>query len=305
MKFLKSFLASLLGIVVFFLLVCSCNILIAREIMSEKTMKAIIDVVPELIEEESSNGTDKSMVDSFIEQIEGVDPELAKYYDEEELTDEIAKMFSSALENLGNTEAEYLIDTTSFEQYILQGINEYEKETGFDIDDTVIEEMFDEINEENNITREELGINEYLFIFEAIQSNTLLLSLISGIVLCVIIMFILLGNIHQTLFKVKTPFLVNGVGALIVGTGLNSVLSKIEVNASFTLEEVVKIVSAPFFKVGIVSTVIGIALIIISQVLKHNKSISNSNEALENLGNANYVPNNNISNTPYNGYQNH
>ena len=269
MNFIKSFLASLLGIVVFFLLVCSCNIFIARELMSEKTMKAIINVVPELIEEESSNGTDKSMVDSFIEQIEGVDPELAKYYDEEELTDEIAKMFSSALENLGNTEAEYLIDTTSFEQYILH------------------------------------GINEYLFIFEAIESNTLLFSLISGIVLCIIIMFILVGNIHKTLFKVKTPFLVNGIGALIVGGGLNSVLFNIKLNGSFSLNEVAKIVSAPFFKVGVVSTVIGIALIIISQVLKHNKSISNSNEALENLGNVNYIPNNNISNTPYNGYQNH
>lgn len=299
---MKKFLASLLGIVVFFLLVFSCNIIIAREIMSEKTMKAVIEVIPELIEEENS---DKSMVESFIEQIEGVDPELAKYYDDEELTDEIAKMFSSALENLGNPDSEYLIDTTSFEQYILQGINEYEKETGFDIDDAVIEEMFDEINEENNITREELGIDEYLFIFETIQSNTILLSLISGIVLCIIIMFILLANIHDTLLKVKTPFIVNGIGALVVGGGLTTLLTEIEVNGSFPLDKIAQILTTPFFKVGIISTVIGIALIIIAHVLKHNKSISNSNAALENLGNVNYVPNNNISNTPYNGYQNH
>lgn len=299
---MKKFLASLLGIVVFFLLVFSCNIIIAREIMSEKTIKTVIEVIPELIEEENSN---KSMVESFIEQIEGVDPELAKYYNDEELTDEIVKMFSSALENLGNPESEYLIDTTSFEQYILQGINEYEKETGFDIDDTIIEEMFDEINEENNITREELGIDEYLFIFETIQSNTVLISLVSGIVLCIILMFILLANIHDTLLKVKTPFLVNGIGALIVGGGLTSLLTEIEVNGSFPLDKIAQILSTPFFKVGIISVVIGIALIIISKVLKHNRSISNSNEALENLGNVNYVPNNNISNTPYNGYQNH
>ena len=299
---MKKFLASLLGIVVFFLLVFSCNIIIAREIMSEKTIKTVIEVIPELIEEENSN---KSMVESFIEQIEGVDPELAKYYNDEELTDEIAKMFSSALENLGNPESEYLIDTTSFEQYILQGINEYEKETGFDIDDTIIEEMFDEINEENNITREELGIDEYLFIFETIQSNTVLISLVSGIVLCIILMFILLANIHDTLLKVKTPFLVNGIGALIVGGGLTSLLTEIEVNGSFPLDKIAQLLSTPFFKVGIISVVIGIALIIISKVLKHNRSISNSNEALENLGNVNYVPNNNISNTPYNGYQNH
>lgn len=299
---MKRFLASLLGIVVFFLLVFSCNIIIVREIMSEKTIKTVIEVIPELIEEENSN---KSMVESFIEQIEGVDPELAKYYNDEELTDEIAKMFSSALENLGNPESEYLIDTTSFEQYILQGINEYEKETGFDIDDTIIEEMFDEINEENNITREELGIDEYLFIFETIQSNTVLISLVSGIVLCIILMFILLANIHDTLLKVKTPFLVNGIGALIVGGGLTSLLTEIEVNGSFPLDKIAQILSTPFFKVGIISIVIGIALIIISKVLKHNRSISNSNAALENLGNVNYVPNNNISNTPYNGYQNH
>ena len=65
--------------------------------------------------------------------------------------------------------------------------------------------------------------------------------------------------------------------------------------------DIVRILTFPFLKVGLVSAVVGITFWILSKVLKYNKSIENSNKALENLGNTHYTPNNNIQNTPYTG----
>ena len=90
-----------------------------------------------------------------------------------------------------------------------------------------------------------------------------------------------------------------------VGYGLESFLKAVETNEIPLSSDLISVVSSPFYKVGFISIAIAVALIVIAKVLKHNKSISNSNVALENLGNVNYIPNNNISNTPYNGYQNH
>lgn len=302
---MKKFLASLLGVVMFFLLVPTCTLIITREIMSEKTIRAVIEIVPEIIEDKTVEGSKQSIAETFIQDIEGVDPKLAEYYDDEELVDELAKMFASVLENLGNPESEYLIDTTSFKEYLKQGIKEYEKDTGTEIGVEIIDIAFEEINNEVNITREELGLENYAFIFEMIFSNNLLITLVAGIVLCIILIYILLGKIQEALLKVKTPFLVNGIGALIIGTGLRNIILGIKVGGDYPLDKISSIISFPFFKVAFASIFIGILLIIIAKILKHNRSIENSNAALENLGNVNYIPNNNISNTPYNGYQNH
>lgn len=302
---MKRFIASILGIIVFILLVGTCTQLIVREILSANTLNSLVEVLPEVLEEEIGIEDGEQAIEDLTSAMEEEYPGISEYFDVKEFKKELVTLVATGLKNLGNPDAKELIETDSFKEYIEDSITKYEKETNNDVDDALIEELFDTMDEELYITKESIGIGEEVIIFEIIFSNKILITLIAGIVLCIILMFILLGNIQTTLLKVKTPFLVNGVGALLVGFAVNSLISGMEVNGSYPLAKVGFIVSTPFFKVAAISIVIGIALIIIAKVLKNNRSIENSNNAIENLGNETYTPNNNISNTPYNGYQNH
>ncbi len=123
--------------------------------------------------------------------------------------------------------------------------------------------------------------------------------------MCIIIIFILLGKIKDTLSKISTPFIINGIFTILLGMFVSSMLSTAEFNSSTLPINIINLFSLPFHKVGMLWLFIGIVLVIMSRILKSNKSIENSNNAIENLSNVNYIPNNNVSNTPYNGYQNH
>lgn len=300
---MKKIFASLLGIVVFFLLVPAGTIIIARDLFGENTVEKVLEVAPELLDETASG---ESLADLFISRLEEIEPTFSKNLDEEELQKELAKMFSSMFENLGNPETKYIFDTSGMEEYFKKAIKEYEKETGITFPDEEIDSFVEKINE-NNPKREEIvqDFPEIIAIFEILYSNKIQVSLITGIILCIILMLVLLADIPLTLAKVKTPFLVHGIGTLLIAFGISGLLSSAEVTSGVNPKELVGILTAPFFKVGVVSIAISVVLMIISKVLKHNKSISNSNAALENLGNTTYIPSTNISNTPYNGYQNH
>lgn len=302
---MKRFFSSLLGVIVFFLLVGTCTLYIAREILSANTLNSLVEVVPEVLEEEIGIGDGEEAIAEFTSAIEDKYPGISEYFDVKEFKKELVTLVATGLENLGNPASNELIDTTSFKKYIKTSISKYEKETKNDVDDALIEELFDTMDEELYITKESIGIGEERAIFEVIFSNKIIITLVAGIVLCIILMFILLGKIQDTLLKVKTPFLVNGAGAIIVGVAINNLISGMEVEGAYPLIKVGTIVSTPFFKVAAFSIIIGLALMIIAKVLKNNRSIENSNNAIENLGNVNYTPNNNITNTPYNGYQNH
>lgn len=300
---MKRFLASLLGVVIFFLLLPTCVILVARDLSSEKTIGKILEVAPQLIDEESSGET---IAQSIINEMEKRDDEAAKYIKEDELQEQFVILFSSALQNLGNPDAENLIDITGLKKYFENVLDEYEEDTGEEIPEDYVDDLFESM-ELDLISREEIKqeAGGVLVIFEAIYSNNVLITLISGIVLCVILMFILLKDISLTLLKVKTSFMINGILIILLGSGLSAALNSTEMNGGPVPIDLISTVTFPFYKVGAISIVIAIILIVVAKVLKHNKSISNSNAALENLGNVNYNPNNNITNTPYNGYQNH
>ena len=300
---MKRFLASLLGVVIFFLLLPTCVILVARDLSSEKTIGKILEVAPQLIDEESSGET---IAQSIINEMEKRDDEAAKYIKEDELQEQFVILFSSALQNLGNPDAENLIDITGLKKYFENVLDEYEEDTGEEIPEDYVDDLFESM-ELDLISREEIKqeAGGVLVIFEAIYSNNVLITLISGIVLCVILMFILLKDISLTLLKVKTSFMINGILIILLGSGLSAALNSTEMNGGPVPIDLISTVTFPFYKVGAISIVIAIILIVVAKVLKHNKSISNSYAALENLGNVNYNPNNNITNTPYNGYQNH
>ena len=300
---MKRFLASLLGVVIFFLLLPTCVILVARDLSSEKTIGKILEVAPQLIDEESSGET---IAQSIINEMEKRDDEAAKYIKEDELQEQFVILFSSALQNLGNPDVENLIDITGLKKYFENVLDEYEEDTGEEIPEDYVDDLFESM-ELDLISREEIKqeAGGVLVIFEAIYSNNVLITLISGIVLCVILMFILLKDISLTLLKVKTSFMINGILIILLGSGLSAALNSTEMNGGPVPIDLISTVTFPFYKVGAISIVIAIILIVVAKVLKHNKSISNSNAALENLGNVNYNPNNNITNTPYNGYQNH
>lgn len=295
---MKKFLASLVGIIMFGLLSFSCTIYIARDIMSEKTIKSIMDKVTENYSDEET-----LFVDEFTSPLTEQYPTIDEYFSEEELKQELTNIMVTFLENLANKEEKQLLDTSSLKELYRKNIKEYEEDTGIIVSTTLIDEVFEVIDENYNITRESFG--DAIVIFEVVYSDQILLSLISGIFLCILVIFILLGKIKETLLKIKTPFFVNGIGTLIIAAFINSLESSTEINGMPIPQDITNIFISPFLRVGITCVVIGIGLVIASNILKHNKSIENSNNAIENLGNVNYNPSSNISNTPYNGYQNH
>ena len=291
---MKKFLASLVGIIMFGLLSFSCTIYIARDIMSEKTIKSIMDEVTENYSDEET-----LFVDEFTSPLTEQYPTIDEYFSEEELKQELTNIMVTFLENLANKEEKQLLDTSSLKELYRKNIKEYEEDTGIIVSTTLIDEVFEVIDENYNITRDSFG--DAIVIFEVVYSDQILLSLISGIFLCILVIFILLGKIKETLLKIKTPFFVNGIGTLTVAAFINSLESSTEINGMPMPQDITNIFISPFIKVGITCVVIGIGLVIASNILKHNKSIENSNNAIENLGNPNYHSINNISNTPYKG----
>ena len=291
---MKKFLASLVGIIMFGLLSFSCTIYIARDIMSEKTIKSIMDEVTENYSDEET-----LFVDEFTSPLTEQYPTIDEYFSEEELKQELTNIMVTFLENLANEEEKQLLDTSSLKELYRKNIKEYEEDTGIIVSTTLIDEVFEVIDENYNITRDSFG--DAIVIFEVVYSDQILLSLISGIFLCILVIFILLGKIKETLLKIKTPFFVNGIGTLIIAALINSLQSSTEINGMPMPQEITNIFISPFLSVGITCVVIGIGLVIASNILKHNKSIENSNNAIENLGNPNYHSINNISNTPYKG----
>lgn len=291
---MKKFLASLAGIIMFGLLSFSCTIYIARDIMSEKTIKSIMDKVTENYSDEET-----LFVDEFTSPLTEQYPTIDEYFSEEELKQELTNIMVTFLENLANKEEKQLLDTSSLKELYRKNIKEYEEDTGIIVSTTLIDEVFEVIDENYNITRESFG--DAIVIFEVVYSDQILLSLISGIFLCILVIFILLGKIKETLLKIKTPFFVNGIGTLIIAAFINSLESSTEINGMPIPQDITNIFISPFLRVGITCVVIGIGLVIASNILKHNKSIENSNNAIENLGNPNYHSINNISNTPYKG----
>ena len=305
---MKKFFASLIGIVIFFLLVPTCTIFIIRGILSEKTIEVIMDTVPEILEVENEDGTTDNIIESFISDIEQEEPALAKQFKEEDIKHEIVVIITSMIENLGDPESESLLDTTSLKDYMDKVITAYEKEKGIELEDELKDELYESIDSELQYPREQAKeeLGPLVQILEIVFSNNILITLVSLIVLCIIVIFALLQNIPDTLLKVKTPFLVNGIGTLIIGTIVYSILGSIELEPGVIPTALIIAITSPLFKVGIACIVLAVVLIVISKVLKNNRSIENSNNAIENLGNVNnYNPNNNISNIPYNGYQNH
>ena len=301
---MKRFLASLLGVVVFFLLVPTCVILVARDLTSEKTIGKILDVSPELFGEEYEN---QGFAESIIKEIEDIDPRYADCFEEDEVEEIIAKSISQAIRNIGNSEAEYIIDTTEIIEYVTKATEEYADEIGEELPEGFKEELTEYVNKIGGLSRDEFisDIEEAVVVFEVVYSNSILITLIAGMALCIVLMFILLGNVKDTLSKAKTPFMVNGILIVLLGSGVSALLKSGELNGAPVPLDLISTVTFPFYKIGAISIVISVILIVVSKVLTHNKSISNSNDAIENLGNTTYIPNNNITNTPYNGYQNH
>lgn len=301
---MKRFLASLLGVVVFFLLVPTCVILVARDLTSEKTIGKILDVSPQLFGEEYE---DQGFGESIIKEIEDIDPKYAECFDEKELEEITAKVLAQALRNMGDSKVEYLIDTTEITEYVIKATEEYADEIGEELPEDFKEQLTEYIDGIGGWSRDELigDDEEVLVIFEVVYSNSILITLIAGMALCIVLMFILLGNIKDTLSKAKTPFMVNGILIVLLGSGVSALLKSGELNGAPVPLDLISTVTFPFYKIGAISIVISVILIVVSKVLTHNKSISNSNDAIENLGNTTYIPNNNITNTPYNGYQNH
>jgi len=299
---MKRFLASLIGVVVFFLLVPTCTIFIVRGILSENTVEVMVDTVPNILEVENEDGTTENIIESFISDVEKEDPALAKYFKEEEIKEELVILLTTAIENLANPDAEYLLDTTSLKEYIENIVKSYEKEKGVNLGSESLDEIYEAFDEELMYPREEAKeeLGGLLTVLEVVFSNKLLITLISLIALCIVLIFVLVQSIPISLLKIKTPFLVNGIITLIIGAILNSILKSVEMNEGTLPSAFVGAITAPFFKVAFISIIIAIGLIVAAKVLKHNKSIENSNDAIENLGNANYTPNN-VSNTPYTG----
>jgi hypothetical protein len=262
--------------------------------MSEKTIKSIMDEVTENYSDEET-----LFVDEFTSPLTEQYPTIDEYFSEEELKQELTNIMVTFLENLANKEEKQLLDTSSLKELYRKNIKEYEEDTGIIVSTTLIDEVFEVIDENYNITRASFG--DAIVIFEVIYSDQILLSLISGIFLCILVIFILLGKIKETLLKIKTPFFVNGIGTLIIAAFINSLESSTEINGMPMPQDITNIFISPFLRVGITCVVIGIGLVIASNILKHNKSIENSNNAIENLGNPNYHSINNISNTPYKG----
>ena len=293
---MRKFFAGLLCFTMFWLLTLTSTIIITRDIFSENTVENLMEFIVEYNETENGEGL---FVPNLTAPLAEIYPDIPNYFEEEDFQKAVTEIIVTTIHNFANKETDKLVDTTPLKQVYIDSIKDYEEQTGKDVPDIVLDQMFIEIDRAYTI--DETIISDYLFIFEMIYSNNILLYLISGMALCIIVIFFLLGGLKDTLAKVKAPFISNGIGILLICYIIYSLLSEMNINDRVVPSNFTMVFTYPFLKVGVVSIVIGITFWILSKVLKYNKSIENSNKALENLGSTNYNHNNNIQNMPYTG----
>lgn len=266
---LKKICSAFMTIIMLIALSSLSTLIIVRIILSG-------EVIGNLFSNVMNASSGENYLDKVVEPI--VDEnykDFTKYLDEKELEKVIGNYVSDVLIYQGTGATKNKPDTTELKKYFQDTISKYEKENNVNIDNSVIDEMIDNIENEVENTDIFQG-NQYVKnIFDIIYSN-LDIVIIAVIIACLIIILLINRSIIKTLRYFSTALILNGISILLLGGALSYVIKSL-IDKSLNLSAI-NIVKYEINKNGFINLGLGIIILIIviisSIITKHNKGKS-------------------------------
>lgn len=231
--------------------------------------------------------------EDFWDEVDIEDEEFNKYVDEEEFKKELGKFISDYFKYSGGVKGAEKPSLEPFREIVEEFMEEYEKVNNGKFDREEIDKYLDEL---------EADMDEELFGEETDEDIKLLFNIIYSDVIVIVLVAIILGFIGLDFLLRKNPAVISLHAGIVSGINaftfyaLKFMLGLVETSDEF--EEIALVmVSNIFNRIGLVSLILGIILIVIFILLKDKYKEENNN-----INNNQYNQN---SMNNYNGYNNY
>lgn len=214
---------------------------------------------------------DGGVVELFSEDF----PELAKYLDEDELNKEFGKFFSDYLKYTLGVPNQELPTLEGMKKLLDEAIDEYVKETGKEFDYDTYNKEYEEIEasiETELIPETERASEEVVMLFKIIYSDTVMLILIILVIISLLIDYLIRKDIFIILRHAGIVSLVN---TFIYGS-LGGFILSVETDGAGLENKIISLVGQVPCIIAIICLILGIALVVVSIVLRKKKDINQS-----------------------------
>lgn len=262
---MKKLLSGLLTVVMFFALLAAIVLFGIRSALSESSVSKMLDV---MIEEYDMVG------DMFNE-----DEELTELFEED-------KKAKNLMSKVVSGYVKYTMGITDDKPELEEFFEYVAEETDTDIDEDEIDEMIEEFEDEMEEERE-AAEGEEMEMVKTIFSPSLLIISLVVVAGCAFVIYILSNDAKKAVKRIGIVSIISGVIVAGFGSLLMSFVEQEANSAEEVVMSVVEIMLNTFKSTGIISIIVGVALIIVAaKVLKKNTNIAASNQAIENLDNS-------------------
>ena len=255
-------------LIMLLLAVLSTTLIIRSYLSFDTISKVIEEAMPE-----GSKTFDNALSEVFKQN--GYEGKVSDYVDTKEL-ENLIKDYASKLiaYELGDGQMP-TINNEEINDLLDKAIEQYEKKTGKKIDRTEVDNALNEIDknvEKSDTLSKQLDNNNLgvvKTVYSLIASKTLVILLAVILVFLIGVLFLLNMDVVKTLTYLISAFLINGVCIIIIPLILNGIFGNIEI---------VKIITNPFYKYGLISLGISLIFVIITVIFK---TISNKKQNIE------------------------
>ncbi len=269
---MKKLLSGLLTIIMFVALIFTTALFITRQAFGGDSMGKMMFAV--MAEENGNNA------DNIIEGIMGdeYDEDIEEYFNIKKLEKELGNFVSDYfLYASGVNKDEPKLD--KLRDLVDDAIEKYEDKEDVKIDDDEVDIFFDELEDELDDT--EFLDDEVADVMKIIFSGSLLYGSMAVVIVCLALIYVLNKDIKKTVKRAGIAFIIDGILVFGLGALLNTAIGSEQ-----ELKSIIEIVVNLFNTGAILCLILGIALIVVSKVLKKNTNIASSNEAIQNLDNS-------------------
>lgn len=267
---IKKIISFFLGLIMFVTIFCITIIFATRSLLTGPT---IINYITDNFDGELEIIGD----DYFNDILNTTDFELEEYADKEEIELAFNNMITQYLKYYLGVDVDYEESTTKLKDLIIEACQKYENETGKEVDESLVDEYFNEID--NTIAENKPVEDESVTpIFRIIFSNSIIISLIIIVLVCAIVIVLLRGR--KILTHLATILIFNALASGLFGKVLSFISS--DINSSNDIgSQLFETISNQLVNIGIICLIVAIILIVANIIIKSivkKKNITQSRE---------------------------
>jgi hypothetical protein len=266
---LKKFLSGIIGTILLFCLTTISVTYVAKSILEGTLLlelgESIIGNTFSHVQEAGIN----NYVDMIFAGTSNRYPDIEKYFQNDRIQEELGTIFTNYIKYVAGIPDTEKPNITALSTYIEQSALEYEKGTGTTIDLTAPNAFLKEL--ETNLNGQNQPMNSNLTkAFEYIYSDSVYTLPIIISLICVALLFIINWDIAAVLTSIGTSLIMNAIGTYGLGFGLKIALQKQNLLDEFATKAV-NVFTGYFNKIGTISLISGIILIVLAFIYKKIK----------------------------------